>query len=100
MSYFELLNNLIRVSILGLRSIFLTTEKGFWMGEKSLLSQRPDYLVCTCMEVMYSQIVDAIEQGCNTFEELSDMLGVGTGCSSCVEEVYEILKEIKEVSKK
>lgn len=68
------------------------------MSEKSLLSERPDYLVCTCMEVMYSQIVDAIEQGCNTFEELSDMLGVGTGCSSCVEEVYEILKEIKEVN--
>lgn len=66
------------------------------MGEKSLLSQRPDYLVCTCMEVMYSQIVEAIDQGANTFEQLSDMLGVGTGCSSCVEEVYEILKEIKE----
>ncbi len=66
------------------------------MSEKSLLSARPDYLVCTCMEVMYSQIVEAIDQGADTFEQLSDMLGVGTGCSSCVEEVYEILKEVKE----
>ena len=76
-----------------------TTRKGFWMSNKSLLSQRPDYLVCTCMEVMYSQIVEEIEQGSNTFEELSDVLGVGTGCSSCVEEVYEILKEIKETKR-
>lgn len=63
------------------------------MEEKSLMSQRPDYLVCTCMEVMYSQIVEAIQEGAQTFEQLSDMLGVGTGCSTCVEEVYEILKE-------
>ncbi|MFT6765666.1 MAG: bacterioferritin-associated ferredoxin [Alteromonas naphthalenivorans] len=70
------------------------------MSEKSLLAQRPDYLVCTCMEVMYSQIVEAIEQGIETFEQLSEMLGVGTGCSSCVEEVYEILKEVKEAKKK
>jgi bacterioferritin-associated ferredoxin len=70
------------------------------VNEKSLLSQRPDYLVCTCMEVMYSQIVQAIEQGVDTFEQLSDMLGVGTGCSSCVEEVYEIIKEINALKQK
>lgn len=64
------------------------------MDEKNLLSQRPDYLVCTCMEVMYSQIVEAIEEGADSFEQLSDVLGVGTGCSSCVEEVFEILKEV------
>ena len=70
------------------------------MSEKSLMSQRPDYLVCTCMEVMYSQIVEAIQEGVNTFEQLSDMLGVGTGCSTCVEEVYEILKEVLAETKK
>jgi bacterioferritin-associated ferredoxin len=55
--------------------------------------KQEDYLVCTCMEVMYSEIVEAIKNGADTFEKLSDMLGVGTGCSSCVEEVHEILKE-------
>ena len=60
---------------------------------KSPLSQKPDYLVCTCMEVMYSQIVEAIETGAGTFQELSENLGVGTGCSSCVDEVMQILKE-------
>lgn len=59
----------------------------------SCCKPRPDYLVCTCMEVMYSQIIDAIKQGEDTFEKLSNFLGVGTGCSSCVDEVHEILKE-------
>ncbi len=62
-------------------------------GKKSPLAQKPDYLVCTCMEVMYSQIVDAIQQGSTTFQALSDQLGVGTGCSSCVDEVMQILQE-------
>ncbi len=60
---------------------------------KSPLLERPDYLVCTCMEVMCSQIVEAIKGGATTYQELSDQLGVGTGCSSCVDEVKEILKE-------
>ncbi len=62
------------------------------MNDSPLL-KRPDYLVCTCMEVMYSDIVQAIEEGVDTFEKLSDQLGVGTGCSSCVDEVHEILNE-------
>ncbi len=60
---------------------------------KSPLSNRPDYLVCTCFGVMYSEICTAIEKGCKTFDQLQDTLMVGTGCSSCVSEVNEILKE-------
>lgn len=56
----------------------------------------PDYLVCTCMGVMRSEIIEAIESGIDTFECLSDELGVGTGCSSCVEEVHQLLAKYKE----
>ncbi len=59
----------------------------------SPLHQKPDYLVCTCMGVMASEIREAIEKGYNTFEALSELLMVGTGCSSCVPEVNELLKE-------
>ena len=62
------------------------------MSDSPLL-KRPDYLVCTCMEVMYSQIVESIHNGSDTYQKLSDEHGVGTGCSSCVDEVHEILKE-------
>lgn len=51
-----------------------------------------DHLVCTCMGVMYSEICDAIDKGANTFDALSEQLGVGTGCSSCVQEVHQILQ--------
>jgi bacterioferritin-associated ferredoxin len=60
---------------------------------KSLLGEKPDYLVCTCMGIMYSEIVTAIEAGGHSFEELQESLLVGTGCSSCHEEVRYILKE-------
>lgn len=62
-------------------------------AKQSPLMQRPDYLVCTCMGVMYSDIVAAIAAGHATYQDLQDTLMVGTGCSSCVQEVHEILKE-------
>lgn len=67
---------------------------------KSPLLEKPDYLVCTCMEVMYSQIVEAIEAGVNTYQGLSEQLGVGTGCSSCVDEVKQILQETMDATQK
>ena len=60
-----------------------------------LLKERPDHLVCACMEVMYSEIKAAIEGGVDDFHDLSDTLMVGTGCSSCVEEVFEMIKRYK-----
>lgn len=62
---------------------------------KSPLDYKTDYLVCTCMVVMYSDILKAIEAGSDTYEALQDTLGVGTGCSSCVPEVKTILSEVK-----
>lgn len=51
-----------------------------------------DYLVCTCMGVMASEICKSIETGSTTFQALSEDLMVGTGCSSCVDEVKQILE--------
>jgi len=63
------------------------------MDNKSPLAQRPDYLVCTCMGVMYSDIIEAINNGDTTYASLQESLMVGTGCSSCVQEVKDILAE-------
>ena len=62
-------------------------------------TQKDDYLVCACMEVMYSQIKDEIEKGADTMEALADRLGVTTGCSSCVDEISMILKEANNKAK-
>lgn len=59
----------------------------------SPLEKMPDYLVCACMCVMYSEIIEAIDSGRKTFDDLSAQLLVGTGCNSCVAEIEQILKE-------
>lgn len=59
----------------------------------SPLEKMPDYLVCACMCVMYSEIREAMAAGCKTFEDLSNELLVGTGCNSCVAEIEQILRE-------
>ena len=51
-----------------------------------------DHLVCVCMGVMQSDICDAIDRGHDTFDKLQQKLEVGTGCSSCVAEVNDILQ--------
>lgn len=61
----------------------------------SPLLNRPDYVVCTCMSVMYSEIKLAIEQGYDTLEALAEHLFVGTGCSSCHAEVLEMIARYK-----
>ena len=53
---------------------------------------KADYVVCTCMGVMKQEIIEAIEGGNDTYKGLQEAFGVGTGCSSCVPEVREILK--------
>lgn len=58
---------------------------------KGLIEHKPDYLVCTCWGVMYSDIIAAIKAGATDFQALQDQLMVGTGCSSCVGEIMEIL---------
>jgi bacterioferritin-associated ferredoxin len=63
---------------------------------KSPLEQKPDYLVCTCMGVMASDIEQAIQEGNSDFEALSEILMVGTGCTSCVEEIEVILQQNKQ----
>lgn len=59
----------------------------------SPLEKMPDYLVCACMCVMYSEIIEAIERGAKSFDDLSAELLVGTGCNSCVAEIQQILKK-------
>lgn len=60
---------------------------------KSPLEMKPDYIVCTCMGVMASELEQAIADGADSFETLQEVFGVGTGCSSCVQEVMEMLEK-------
>jgi bacterioferritin-associated ferredoxin len=51
------------------------------------------------MGIMYSEIIAAIDRGDQTFKALQDSLMVGAGCSSCHEEVQEIITALTEKSR-
>ncbi|KIX85230.1 hypothetical protein J120_02800 [candidate division TM6 bacterium JCVI TM6SC1] len=50
----------------------------------------PDYLVCTCMAVMYSELWQALAEGAD-LNALKDQFMIGSGCSSCIDEVQSIV---------
>ena len=47
--------------------------------------------VCLCKAVTDQEILDAVDAGADSAEELSDRLGVGTGCGLCRELTVELL---------
>lgn len=55
-----------------------------------------DILICTCMEVYKSTIVEAIiEKNLSTFDEISEATGAGSVCGMCRDEIELIIQEIK-----
>ena len=60
---------------------------------ESLIEKRPDFIVCTCFEVSYHDLISAISEGDNTLDLLVERFGVTTGCSSCLPDIEELLKE-------
>ncbi|MFK7916249.1 MAG: (2Fe-2S)-binding protein [Pseudomonadales bacterium] len=49
--------------------------------------------VCLCKAVTDHEVRDAIEAGATSTEELSERLGVGTGCGCCKEMTAQIVDE-------
>lgn len=63
----------------------------------ALLRARPDKgflqgkLICSCFNVAENTILQAIENGCSSVEELGDTLKCGTNCGSCKAELKQII---------
>jgi NAD(P)H-nitrite reductase large subunit len=50
------------------------------------------HLICYCFRVEKAAIVDAIEAGCATVDELSAALRVCTGCGGCRPDLEDLLR--------
>ncbi len=60
----------------------------------------PDYLVCVCMGVMYSDIYAfLLESDSPSFDSVKNCLQVATGCNSCVDEVHAIVADVLRIKK-
>lgn len=47
--------------------------------------------MCLCHAVTEDEILDAVEFGVHTEEEIGEVTYAGTGCGSCLERVSELL---------
>jgi assimilatory nitrate reductase catalytic subunit len=50
-------------------------------------------LICSCFKISQASIITAIEQGCNTVDNLGVMLKCGTNCGSCKSELSQLLAQ-------
>lgn len=54
-----------------------------------------DEIICNCMEVYKSEIVEAIKsKGLKTVEEVGEATDAGTGCGGCQDDIQEILDQV------
>nr|WP_315103851.1 (2Fe-2S)-binding protein [uncultured Catonella sp.] len=44
-----------------------------------------DKLACNCENVTYGQIIDSVNSGAETFDEVSEITGCAAGCGKCRE---------------
>lgn len=50
-------------------------------------------IVCVCKQVSESELAQAMSEGHRSLDALSQCLGVGTGCGSCVDYAEELLQD-------
>ncbi len=57
--------------------------------------EKNDKIICNCLQITRGEIIHAIKtKGLTLIDEVSDETEAGTGCSSCHDDIEEILKEI------
>lgn len=59
--------------------------------KKIVLEEDENEVVCTCLCVTRGEIASCIKNGCSTVDEISDLTGAGTICSSCVPTIQSML---------
>ena len=50
-------------------------------------------IICVCKRINTNQIMDAIDRGVTNVEQLTEQLGLGTGCGGCVEYTRDLVEQ-------
>ncbi|WP_297521150.1 (2Fe-2S)-binding protein [uncultured Clostridium sp.] len=50
-----------------------------------------DNIICHCLNISEADIVNAINDGAKTLEEVQDVTGAGTACGSCINDIENII---------
>ena len=51
-------------------------------------------IACNCMNVTYGIIIDAVENGATTFEEVQEATNCSTGCGTCEDFIRNFVSEL------
>lgn len=54
-----------------------------------------EQVICPCLDVTAGQIMDAYEEGATTVDAIKDITGAGTVCGACMDEIEDLLLELK-----
>ncbi len=49
-------------------------------------------IICHCAEIRYNEILNAINNGAHTVEDISEITDAGIACGYCIEGIEEILE--------
>lgn len=53
-------------------------------------------VICNCLNITVKDIKEAVENGASTVEEIQEATGAGTVCGVCIDEIEDLLKELKQ----
>ncbi len=51
--------------------------------EEEIEELKSDYIICQCYEVSFGDIMEAMDNGCNSVEEIMHQTHAGYGCERC-----------------
>ncbi len=51
-------------------------------------------IACNCMNVTYGMIIDAVEDGAATFEEVQEATNCSNGCGACEDFIRSFVSEL------
>ncbi len=52
-------------------------------------------IICMCFGVTEEDIVELLDSGIDTFDEVSDLLGAGSGCGSCEHQIRGMVEDYR-----
>lgn len=54
-----------------------------------------DEIICPCIGTTVRDIMDAVENGANTVEDIEAVTNAGTVCGACISDIEALLSKLK-----
>ena len=76
---------------MAIKNFFLNIARGAGIGVAMIIPGVSGGTVAVLLNI-YDKIIDAINSGAGTIEEIQEATGAGTVCGGCISDIEELLK--------